>query len=180
MRAAIARAIGQASGESIRQALQLILEGPIDRPGNERLGDRDDDWGQPRRPSWPATRPYDTYGRDPYERDPDDDFRDERRHRTAGNEEDLPTEQSVAPQLPGRWSRAVAVGCQAASWWLRRHPGPFSLVAAAGIGIAAGVATLVHSPLVAGATAVAASAMGLLALADAARSATGLADQVLK
>jgi hypothetical protein len=74
----------------------------------------------------------------------------------------------------------VATGCQAAAWWLRRYTGPFSLIAATGIGIAAGVATLVHSPLVAGATAVAASAMGLLALADAARSATGLADQVLK
>jgi hypothetical protein len=54
------------------------------------------------------------------------------------------------------------------------------LIAAAGIGIAAGVATLVNSPLVAGATTVAASALGLLALADAARSATGLADQILK
>ena len=74
----------------------------------------------------------------------------------------------------------MAAGCQAASWWLRRHPGASSLVAAAGIGIAAGVATLVSSPLVAGASAVAASALGLLALADAARSAAGLADQALK
>jgi hypothetical protein len=60
------------------------------------------------------------------------------------------------------------------------NPGPFALVAAAGIGIAAGVATLVGGPLVSGASAVAAAALGLLALADAARCAAGLADQALK
>jgi hypothetical protein len=53
-------------------------------------------------------------------------------------------------------------------------------VAAAGIGVAAGVATLVSSPLVAGASAAVASALGVLALADAARSASGLAEQALK
>ena len=40
--------------------------------------------------------------------------------------------------------------------------------------------TLVGGPLVAGASAVAASALGVLALADAARCAAGLADQALK
>jgi hypothetical protein len=41
------------------------------------------------------------------------------------------------------------------------------------------VATLVSSPLVAGASAVAVSVLGLLALADAARAAAGLAEQAV-
>jgi hypothetical protein len=182
VRSAIARAVGQVTGETVREALCVILDGPIDRPRyQDRLDDRNDGWGQSRRPSWPSTRSYDQYGRDPYERDADDDFEADRRRRyDRDEEEDPPADESAAAQRQGNWSRAVATGCQAAAWWLRRHQGPFSLIAAAGIGIAAGVATLVHSPLVAGATAVAASALGLLALADAARSATGLADQVLK
>jgi hypothetical protein len=181
VRSAIARAIGQATGETVREALCVILDGPVERPSRyDRLDDRSDDWGQSRRSSWPTTRSFDPYGRDPNERDPDDDFEADRQRHYGGDEEDPPANESVATQRQGTWSRAVATGCQAAAWWLRRHPGPFSLIAAAGIGIAAGMATLVHSPLVAGATAVAASAMGLLALADAARSATGLADQVLK
>jgi hypothetical protein len=180
VRTAIARAIGQATGETVREALRVILDGPIERPTYDRIDDRDGGWGQSRRQTWPATRSYDRYAHDPYERDPDNDLDQDRPGRYGPDEEDPPTDQPVVTQRRGNWSRAVAVGCQAASWWLRRHPGPFSLITAAGIGIAAGVATLVSSPLVSGASAVAASALGLLALADAARSASGLADQVLK
>ena len=133
VRAAIARAVGQATGEAAREALRVILDGPPDRPGYERPEDRDGGWGQPRRPTWPAPRAYDPYARDPYERDPDDDPDEDRRHRLRQDEdEDPPAEEPVAAQRPGSWSRAVAVGCQAASWWLRRHPGRFSLIAAAG------------------------------------------------
>jgi hypothetical protein len=177
VRAAIARAIGQATGETVREALRVILDGPPDRPGYERPEDRERGWGQPRRPTWPATRSYEPYSRDPDEPGPDDPDED-RRYGCDADSEPPPDEPAAEPQ--SSWPRAVAMGCQAASWWLRRHPGRFSLVAAAGIGIAAGVATLVTSPLVAGASAVAASALGLLALADATRRALGLADQALK
>jgi hypothetical protein len=127
VRTAIAHAIGQATGDAAREALRVILDGPPERPGYERSDDRDGGWGQTRRPSWPTTRSYDAYGRDPYERDPDEDADENPRHRYAGDEEDLPTDQSVATQRQGSWSRAVAVGCQAASWWLRSHTGRFSL-----------------------------------------------------
>jgi hypothetical protein len=180
IRAAIARAIGQATGETVREALGVILDGPTGRPTYDRLDDRDDGWGQTRRPSWPATRTYDSYSRDPYERDPDDGFDEDRRRQDADDEDDPPADQSIDAPRRRNWSRAVATGCQAAAWWLRRHQGPFSLVAAAGIGIAAGFAMFVSGPLVSGASAVAASALGLLALADAARSAADLADQVMK
>jgi hypothetical protein len=180
VRTAIARAVGQATGEAAREALRVILDGPPERQGYDHLDDRDGSWGQSRRPTWPTTRPYDPYGRDPYERDQDDALDEERQRRYAGDEDDPPTDQPAAPRRQGRWPRAVAAGCQAAAWWLRRHPGPFALLAAAGIGVAACVATLASSPLVAGASAAVASALGLLALADAARSASGLADQALK
>ena len=180
VRAAIARAVGQATGDAAREALRVILDGPPDRPSYERPGDRDGGWGQPRRPTWPATRPYDPHERDPYEPDPDDDPEEDLGHRYAEDEEDSPpADEAVAARRPGRWSRAVAVGCQAAGWWLRRHPGPLALLAAVGVGLAAGVATLVSSPLVAGASAVAVSVLGLLALADAARAAAGLAEQAV-
>jgi len=176
----VARAVGQATGEAVWEALAVILDGPPEQSRyHDRADDRDGGWGQPRRPTWPATRPHDPYDRDPYARDPyepdPDDADDEPAHRYADEEDDSPS----AARRPGAWARAVAAGCQAAAWWLRRHPGPFALVAAAGIGVAAGVATLAGSPLVAGASAVAASALGLLALADAARAAAGLADQAL-
>jgi hypothetical protein len=181
VRAAIARAVGQATGEAAREALRVILDGPPDRPGrDDRFDDQDGNWAQPRRPSWPASRSYDPYVRDPYERDPDNDLDEARRHDFADADQEPPAGGPATAQRQGHWSRAVAAGCQAAAWWLRRHPGPFALVAAAGVGVAAGVATLVSSPLVAGAAAAAASALGLLALADAARSATELADQALK
>jgi hypothetical protein len=134
----------------------------------------------PAAPAGPASRGYDPYTRDPYERDDDDELDEDRQRRYADADPDAAADLSGATQRQGNWSRAVAAGCQAAAWWLRRHPGPFALVAAAGVGVAAGVARLVSSPLVAGAAAAAASALGLLALADAARSATELADQALK
>jgi len=180
VRAAIARAVGQATGDAAREALRVILDGPPDRPSYERPDDRDGGWGQPRRPTWPATRPYEPYERDSYEPDPDDDPEEDLRHRYAEDEEGrLPADEPVAARRPGRWSRAVAVGCQAAGWWLRRHPGPLALLAAVGVGLAAGVATLVGSPLLAGASAVAVSVLGLLALADAARAASGWAEQTV-
>ena len=41
VRSAIARAIGQVTGETVREALRVILDGPPDRPGYERLEDRE-------------------------------------------------------------------------------------------------------------------------------------------
>jgi hypothetical protein len=70
--------------------------------------------------------------------------------------------------------RALAVGCRAAVWWLDRHPGPFSLATAVGVGVVAGVAALVSGPTLAGASGVAASALALLALVDAVRSGRAL------
>src|SRR4029077_13582982 len=80
---------------------------------------------------------------------------------------------SVAPAPHGgRLSRALAAGCQAAAWWLRRRPGPLSVLAALGVGLAAALAALFGGPAGAG---VAGTALALLALADTARSGAALA-----
>jgi hypothetical protein len=172
VRAAIARAVGQATGEAVREALRVILDGP---PGADNARDRREGlWASPRRRPWPAQP--DAYGPevyDPYERD-SDVIDDALAHRP------LPADESVeAPaeaERPGAWSRAVAAGCQAAGWWLRRHPGRFALVAAAAIGVAAGVLALVGGRFVAAG----AAALGVLALADAAWSVAGLAAGTVK
>jgi hypothetical protein len=174
VRAAVARAVGQATGDAVRDALRVILDGPPveHAPARDPPEDADGLWGQPRQRRWPAA-PYAGHY-DPYEipeREPDspDDEPD-------GN---LTPEAPSEPPPSGAWSRAVAVGFQAAAWWLRRHPGPLALLAAVGVGLAAGLAALVGGPLVAGGSAAAAAALAALALADAARSAADLAGDAL-
>jgi hypothetical protein len=168
VRAAVARVIGQATGDAVRDALTVILDGPPARPDAEPPQE-EGLW--PRRPSWPGPR-YDDYDPDEApERHPEQEY---------GRHDDERDEAEAADQQPpGRWARAVTAGCQAAGWWLRRHPGPFALAVAAGVGLAAGWAALAGGPLVAGTSAVVASALGVLALADAARSATALASGAL-
>jgi hypothetical protein len=172
VRAAVARAVGRATGDAVRDALRVILDGPPAQPAaRDPPEDAEGLWGQPRQRRWPASpyhERYDPYGlpqreTDSLEDDPDDE-----------PDEDPAPEGPPEPPA-GAWSRAVAVGCQAAAWWLRRHPGPLALVAALGVGLAA----LVGGPLVAGGSAAAAAALAALALADAARSAADLADQAL-
>ncbi len=170
VRAAVARAVGQAAGEAAREALLVVLRGPAG--ADDPRDDREGLWGSPRRRPWPAqpSDPYAAEDYDPYGRDPEDG----RAYRYVPADGD-PAEGPAEGPRPGAWSRAVAAGCQAASWWLRRHPGRCSLLAAAVIGVAAGLVALVGGPLAAAGTAVAAAAAGVLELAEAARSAAGLA-----
>jgi hypothetical protein len=181
VRAAVARAVGQATGEAVREALRVILDGRPERRGyHESPDDGEGAWGEPRHSTWPAHRASDPYARDPDEPDPDEDPDHAPKPSNASTDVGTPDDEPIAWRRAGAWSRAVAAGCQAAAWWLRRHPGPSALAAGIGIGIAAGVVTLVGNPLVAGVSAVAASALAVLALADAARGAAGLADKSLK
>ncbi len=171
VRAAIARAVGQAAGEAAREALLVVLHGPP--PTGDLRDGREGLWGPARRQRWPAPA-YGPYASDPYDRDPDDpdDYPDRRYSRP---DEEPAAEGPAQAHTSGAWSRAVATGCQAASWWLRRHPGRCSLLAAGAIGVAAGLVALIGGPLAAAGTAVAAAAAGVLELAEAARSAAGLA-----
>jgi hypothetical protein len=180
VRAAIARAVGQATGEAVREALRVILDGPPG--GHDPLlpPPRERRWGEPPARSWP-TRPHDRYGDesyDGYDRNPED-LDDDPVYRSVPAD-DGPEERPADEERPGALSRAVAAGCQAASWWLRRHPGRFSAVAAAAVAVAAGVVALVGGRFAAAGSAAAAAALGVLALADAARAVAGLAADAVK
>jgi hypothetical protein len=177
VRAAIARAVGRATGDAVRDALRVILDGPPAQSPSIRDPPEDAEglWGQPRQRRWPASpyhERYDPYGLPQRETDSLEDDQD-----VEPDEDPAPEEPEGQPS--GAWPRAVAVGCQAAAWWLRRHPGPLALLAAAGVGLAATLAALVGGPVVAGGSAAAAAALAALALADAARSAADLAGDAL-
>jgi hypothetical protein len=73
-----------------------------------------------------------------------------------------------------RWRRAMAAGLQAAAWWLRRHPGQVSLMAALAVGTVAGLAVLAGH--VSGIATLMLSALGLAYLLDLVRLSSSLLD----
>jgi hypothetical protein len=155
VRAAIARVVGQTTGDAVRDALTVVLDGPpaASLPSSRDPPDDRGFWHEGRRPYWSSQQEYDPYDeRDRYEEDYDD----------------VPAEPAPKQPRSSMWARVVAVGCQAASWFLRRHPGRNCVIFAVGVGIAAGVAAIVGSPLVSGTSAVVVSALGVLSLVDAA------------
>jgi hypothetical protein len=175
VRSAVARVIGQATGDAVRDAIGVILDGPGARLHSDHLlQQREGLWGEPRQSRRPNSsyHGYDAY--DDSERYPEQDYRQD--NDDEPTESERASDEPAPPVRPSVWSRAVATGCQAAAWWLHHHPGPCALVIASGVGLAAGVAALFGGPFVAGASVVVASALSVLALTDAARSAATLAD----
>jgi hypothetical protein len=164
VRAAVARVVGQATGNAMRDALTVILDGP---PASSLPSGRDppDDRGfwHEQRPHWSSHR-HDEY--DPY---------DERDRYEEEYDDDRPADPGADQPRSSLWARAFSIGCQAASWFLHRHPGSTSVIAAVGVGFAAGIAALIGSPFISGTSAVVASALGVLTLADAACSAAAFA-----
>ena len=170
VREAVARTVSQAVAEAAHEALQIVLEGPPTASGpwqpmpDEFRRSWDTEDNDRRRNS--SRKPRTLYESLTEEDDPE---------HPMGAEDREVSEDAPVSQRPRRWSRALTVGCQAAAWWLRRHPGRLSGLTAIGIGVAAGLVALLASPLLASAGTAAATALGVLALADAARSAAGVA-----
>jgi serine/threonine protein kinase len=98
-----------------------------------------------------------------------DDPWDEEDQDAAPPEDDAPAEPQARP-----WRQALAAGCRAAAWWLELHPGPWSPVVAAGVGLVAGAAALARGSAVLGGTDVAVAVLGLLALVDAVQGGAAL------
>jgi hypothetical protein len=170
VRQSLASTVGRTVADAVTEAVEAALASPVERgsyyppvrsspaPSRER-----DWWGDPGGSSWGQHRGYDDYGRpyadDHYDRDSYDEDADRERSETH----DKPCQ--------GRLTRSLAAGCRAAAWWLERHPGRFSLLLAAGIGLAAGVAAFFSGSTFIGVTGAAASALTLLALTDTLRCA---------
>jgi hypothetical protein len=168
VREAIARAIGRTVAEAVSEAIRAALAEPAFLPAPSRSSGRPPPlWEDPDDRSWSGERD-DLYESGRYrDRYADDD-------RLADDEDPADDEPSEATPRPSLVRRALAVACRAAAYWLDRHPGRFSFAAAVGVGVIAGVAVLMTGPSFAGASGVAASALGLLALVDAVRSGTAL------
>jgi hypothetical protein len=170
VREAIARAIGRTVAEAVSEAVHAVLSQqdgmPTFLPAPSHSSSRPHAlWDEPDERAWPDDR------HDPYEsgRYAEDDG--------LADDEDLDDDDAPDPKpttRPPLVHRALAVGCRATAYWLDQHPGRFSLVAAVGVGVAAGLAILITGPSLAGASGVAASAVALLALVDAIRSGTAL------
>jgi hypothetical protein len=171
VREAIARAVGRTVAEAVSEAIHAALAEPAFLPAPSRPSARPPpSWDDPDDRSWSGERD-DLYESGRY-RDRYDDDRLVDDNNLDDDDVSDPQTSSTPPLSLVR--RALAVGCRAAAYWLDRHPGPFSLAAAVGVGVIAGVAVLMTGPSLAGASGVAASALALLALLDAVRSGTAV------
>jgi hypothetical protein len=163
LRQSIATSVGRTVADVVSEAVDAALATPDDQASSYRpsrptsLPVRSRDWwDDPGESSWP--RREETYG-------------DYGRTYDYGDADQEPDEQPQ-PQhdpKPGCLGRALAAGLQAAGWLLQRHRGRLSLVVAAGVGLAAGLAALLDGgPF--GLAGLVASALGLLALDGVIRS----------
>jgi hypothetical protein len=160
LREAVAQAVGGTVAGAVREAVHaLVIEPPSGHtPPPYR---RAPPYRSP--PAWGESRGY-APDDDPYDDTASADWR--RDEPAAWRAVDEDEDRSAPPPLVAeprrfRWHRALAVGCQAAAWWLRRQAGRCAALVALGIGlVAAGAAFTAGAGL-------AESALGLLTLADA-------------
>jgi hypothetical protein len=174
VREAVARAIGRTVADAVGEAVDAALTPAQDRPDSFRPArpdysslrpaplwhDPDESrWGRQHEDHEPYHSSYDDPdNRDPYADEPDDEL-------------------AETPQpRRGRFGRALAMGLQAAGWWLQHHRGRLSVLAAAGVGLVAGTAALVRDTA-AGPAGLVAAALGLLALDGLVRSGSDLMAQ---
>jgi hypothetical protein len=172
LREAVAEAVSGGAAEAVKDAVLTALlasevssayEAPTYRtssaaydPPRYRYGSS---WNRPTedpyRPSWQP---------DAYD-EPD---------RYGPDQIDEPSSQPLSPPtqeaVGRRFGQAIAVGCQAAAWWLRRKSNArYSALAAISVGAAAGATAYFVGPVIAAAAALAGSTLGLTTLSRAAR-----------
>jgi hypothetical protein len=167
LREAVSEAVGRAVADAVQEAVESLLDvqpGPPSRP-SYRSPAHDNHptmWGSSPTSSWPYEREDREYSADR----PLHHYQDERLE-----DEDFPPDPpQPARSRPRRWGVALAAGLKAAAWWLGRWPGKSSVLAAATVGVATGVAALFGSPLAATLVGMAGSALALLSVADTVRS----------
>jgi hypothetical protein len=171
VREATARAVGRAVADAVSEAVDAALAPAQDRPDESM-------------PGYPSQRPTTLWedsdevrwgpryeGHDPDRRSSADDP-----DPYADHQDGEPADRPVPRGRPrrGRLGRALAAGLQAAGWWLQRHPGRVSALAAVGVGLVAGTAALVRGTA-AGPAGLVGAALSLLALDGLVRSGSDLA-----
>jgi hypothetical protein len=172
LREVVSEAVGRAVADAVREAVETLLDNPPESatrpsyhsppPGRQPSSL----WSSSASSSWPYER--EEYGhaadtpRQPY----DDEL-------LSAEEEDshpADTDEQPPSTRPRRWDVALAAGLKAAAWWLGRRPGKNSVLAAATVGVATGIAALFGSPLAAALVGMAGSALALLSVAKTVRS----------
>jgi hypothetical protein len=178
VRDAIARAIGRTVADAVSEAVDTALAPAERRP----------DASSPARPTYSSRRPSPLW-EDPGESRWGRQEEEYDRYRQAYDDPDDadPYAEDPGEELAGRpvpreeprrrcLGRALAAGLQAAGWWLQRHPGRLSVLAAAGLGLVAGTAALVRDTA-AGPAGLVGAALSLLALDGLVRSGSNLTVQ---
>jgi hypothetical protein len=125
---AVAQAVGQAVSAAVRDAILAVLRAATIRPGLPTPPWMPPKcyhsaWSEGREPSSSASAYTDPSAGWWSDDEPEDD------------EADRPQPTDVEPP-PSRWRCALALGCRAAAWLLRRWPGRRPLLAAVGVGAA--------------------------------------------
>jgi hypothetical protein len=162
LRETVAQAVSVSVGTAVRDAVQALFTDSDPARATSSYFERS-----------PYRGPSYWGERDPYERDEyEEDLRsgDWREGQSSGWRE-VRTEATVSTSSEqrqerhqARWHQALAVGCHAAAWWLRREVGRFSTVTALVVGAVATAAAFVAG------IALAESALNLLNLANSIRS----------
>jgi hypothetical protein len=151
-----------AAGEAVTGVFRALLEVPAgvdSRPSQAR-----------RYPQWEAPSWRDPYGRPTEEPDrPSWRDADEDRWQDEPEESDPVALEEVPTTTGSRWRPTLAAALQALAWWLRQPAGELPARAAIAAGLAGCLALTAGVPL-AGVAALTGSALGLLALTDAARN----------
>src|SRR4051794_34581460 len=169
LRQAIAAAVARAAAGAVREAAAVLLADPGGAGPTSPLPPDERRPGLPcvpGRPPWPPAHHQGLgLGRHEAADEPDDpdagwgdlgapddaEEPDESEPAWLGRRAAPPAPPAAAKPREGRWPRALAAGCRAAAWWLGRRPGPLSVLAALGVGLAAALAALFGGPAGAGA-----------------------------
>jgi hypothetical protein len=168
VRASVAQAVSQAVAVAVREAVGVVL-------AQARAGPAPPRHAPPLRSPPPGL--WHGYGRPNPEEDRDqdrlllEDWSHEEPEDWRDEEEDDEGPPAPAPSSSPRRARlhsALAVGCQAAAWWLRRALGRCSTLAALGVGaVCTGATYLMGAGL-------AIPVLGVVALVDAVQSGASL------
>jgi hypothetical protein len=166
VRESVATAVGRTVAEVVGEAVYDALTPYLDRSGAasrsySRSADRSSrtqqDWDDPAWRRDAGSSPWrDPYAYESYDDDVEAEYRSSLR--------DEPRSRC--------WRRAITAGLQAAAWWLRRHPGQVSLMAALAVGTVTGLAVLAGH--VSGIATLVMSALGLAYLLDLVRLSSSL------
>jgi hypothetical protein len=148
---AVAQAVGDAGAGVLADAVHDVLG-----DGQGRLPEDDDPerpWSRRAAPLW---REPEGRGRADDDRDP---WLDDRRDHDESL--DPPDEPEAERPRGSRWCLALAVGCQATAWWLRRQTGRPQVLRALAVGLVCGVTAYLGGPLAVAGAALAGSGLRL-------------------